>query len=136
MQRTRLRGSSECYSGFRPLVECERRVAEARMRMGQCIANRPGTHIFVPGVGAGNGDLHRGLVMAKFFYFCFYSAIGCLVPFLNIHFVQIGMNGAEIGWLSSVAPLVALGANPLWAALADRWQRYRLLLAGCAASGG
>lgn len=89
-----------------------------------------------PAVGAGGGDFGRGLVIAKLFYFCFFAAIGCLVPFLNLYFAGKGLSGAQIGWLGSIAPLIALTANPVWGAVADRWQIHRQVLALCAFGGG
>ncbi len=89
-----------------------------------------------PAIGAGGGDFGRGLVIAKLFYFCFFAAIGCLVPFLNIYFAEKGLTGAQIGWLGSIAPLIALTANPIWGGIADRWQIHRQVLALCAFAGG
>jgi len=89
-----------------------------------------------PTVEVGGGDLRRGLRVAKLFYFCFFAAIGCLVPYLNVYFAQRGLSGAQIGWLSSVAPLIALTANPIWGGVADRWQIHRRVLALCALGAG
>jgi MFS family permease len=66
----------------------------------------------------------------------FFGAIGCLAPFLNIYFMQKGLTGAQIGWLGSIAPLVALAANPIWGTIADRWQIHRQVLALCALVAG
>lgn len=90
----------------------------------------------LPKVGAGGGDLNRGLFYAKLFYFFFFAAIGCLVPYLNVYFAQKGLTGAQIGWLGSVAPMIALTANPLWGAIADRWQVHRQVLSICAVGAG
>lgn len=46
--------------------------------------------------------------------------------------MQKGLTGAQIGWLGSIAPLVALAANPIWSTIADRWQVHRQVLALCA----
>jgi PPP family 3-phenylpropionic acid transporter len=89
-----------------------------------------------PHIGAGGGNLRRGLATARLIYFAFFAAIGCLSPFLNIYFARQGLTGAEIGWLSSIPPLVALAANPLWGAIADRWHVHRLALAACAFGAG
>jgi MFS transporter, PPP family, 3-phenylpropionic acid transporter len=91
--------------------------------------------MLLPKIGVG-GDLKRGLLYAKFFYFFFYAAVGCLVPYLNVYFAEKGLSGAQIGWLGSIAPLIALFANPLWAALADRRQAHRRIMALCAVVGG
>jgi PPP family 3-phenylpropionic acid transporter len=87
-------------------------------------------------VGADDSNQRRGLVIAKLYYFCFFAGIGCLVPFLNIYFVQQGLTGAQIGWLSSIPPFIALLANPFWGALADRWQVHRWILALCLLTAG
>lgn len=89
-----------------------------------------------PRFGAGGGDLRRGLFVAKLFYFFYFAAIGCLTPFLNVYFARLGLTGAQIGWLSSVAPLIALTANPFWGAVSDRWQVHRWVLALCAFAAG
>lgn len=68
--------------------------------------------------------------MAKSYYFLYFGAIGCLL-FLNIYLQEKGLTGIEIGWLGSIAPLIALIANPFWGAVADRWQVHRLVLATC-----
>jgi MFS transporter, PPP family, 3-phenylpropionic acid transporter len=73
---------------------------------------------------------------AKLFYFAFFGAIGCLIPYLNVYFVQQGLTGTQIGWLGSVAPLIALAANPFWGAVADSRQIHRAVLALCALASG
>lgn len=89
-----------------------------------------------PDVGAGGGNLRHGLRIAKLFYFFYFAAIGCLTPFLNVYFAHLGLSGAQIGWLGSLAPLIALTANPFWGAVADRWQIHRAVLALCAFAAG
>ncbi|MBN1430050.1 MAG: MFS transporter [Anaerolineae bacterium] len=69
---------------------------------------------------------------AKSYYFLYYAAIGCFAPFLNIYLKDKGLTGTQIGWLSSVAPLIALAANPIWGSIADHWQIHRQVLALCA----
>ncbi|MBN1310113.1 MAG: MFS transporter [Anaerolineae bacterium] len=80
--------------------------------------------------------LKRGLLVAKSYYFFFCVAIGCLMPFLNVYFKSRGLTGTQIGWLSSVPPLVALVAGPMWGAIADRWQIHRGVLALCSFAAG
>ena len=80
--------------------------------------------------------VNRGLLVAKGYYFFFFGAIGCLVPFFNIYLQQKGLTGVEIGWLNSIAPLVALASNPFWGGVADRWQIHRQVLALCALVAG
>lgn len=93
--------------------------------------------MILPGIGLRLAEAGRGRLVAKLFYFVFFAGIGSLVPFFNIYLQQQGLNGQQIGLLSAVLPLVALVSNPLWGALADRWQIHRQVLALCAfVSGG
>lgn len=81
-------------------------------------------------------DIRRGLTVSKLYYFFFFSAIGAMVTFFNVHLERIGLTGTQIGLISSIAPLIALTSNPLWGAVADRWQIHRPLLAGLALMSG
>ena len=98
------------------------------------IYRQPRPPTVYPAIGA--TSVKRGLFVAKAYYFLFFGAIGCLAPFLNIFFQQKGLTGAQIGLLSSIPPLVALTANPIWGTIADRWQIHRLVLALCALVAG
>jgi PPP family 3-phenylpropionic acid transporter len=87
-----------------------------------------------PSIGA--RAVKRGLLVAKSYYFLYFAAVGCLAPFLNIYLKDKGLSGSQIGWLSSIAPLIALVANPVWGTIADRWQIHRQVLALCAFAAG
>ncbi|MBN1311612.1 MAG: MFS transporter [Anaerolineae bacterium] len=82
-----------------------------------------------PAIGA--RAVKQGLLVAKSYYFLYFAAIGCFAPFLNIYLKQKGLTGAQIGWLSSIAPLIALTTNPIWGSVADRWRIHRQVLALC-----
>ncbi|GIK39183.1 MAG: hypothetical protein BroJett011_30160 [Chloroflexota bacterium] len=86
--------------------------------------------VLTPNIAA--GSVKWGLFVAKIYYLLFFGAIGSLVPFFNIYLQGKGLSGIEIGWLGSIAPFIALAANPFWGAVADRWQIHRLVLALCA----
>jgi PPP family 3-phenylpropionic acid transporter len=68
------------------------------------------------------------LVWARAFYFCYFAAIGCYVPFINLYFQSIGLSGSAIGALAAMPPLILLVASPLWGALGDRFHVHRFLL--------
>jgi len=68
------------------------------------------------------------LWLASAYYFFYFGAIGCLYPFLNLYFEQIGLNGITIGALSTIAPLLLLFISPAWGAISDRFQLHRHLL--------
>lgn len=94
------------------------------------------TYVLLHRIASDLSQAGRGLLIAKVFYFSFFAAVGCIAPFLNIYLQRQGINGAQLGWLNSVPPLIALVANPFWGSVADRWQIHRLVLAACALVAG
>lgn len=77
---------------------------------------------------AASASVARGLLITKVYYLLYYAAIGTITPFLNVYLEKNGLNGAQIGWISSLPPLISLVANPFWSAFADRWQIHRAIL--------
>jgi MFS transporter, PPP family, 3-phenylpropionic acid transporter len=71
----------------------------------------------------------RALLVPKVFYFCFYAASSCLLPYLALYYRQSGLNGAQIGLLVGVSPIVTWLAAPFWGALADTTRQHRKILA-------
>ena len=92
--------------------------------------------VLAPNISASSLNVERGLHVTKLYYFLFFGAIGAMVPFFNVYLEQIGLSGTQIGLIGSIAPLIALTSNPLWGAVADRWQIHRQLLAGLALASG
>ncbi len=72
--------------------------------------------------------MRRPLALAWLYYFFYYGAFGCYVPFLTLYFEQAGLNGRAIGLLAALPPLVQLTAGPVWGALGDRFAIHRRLL--------
>jgi MFS family permease len=68
------------------------------------------------------------LLLARLFYFFYFGAVGCYVPFINLYFEESGLSGSAIGLLASLPPLMLLGASPLWGAIGDRFRIHRRLL--------
>ncbi|NJM42679.1 MAG: MFS transporter [Anaerolineae bacterium] len=62
------------------------------------------------------------------FYFCYFGAIGCWFPYLNLHYQQIGLAKQQIGLLAALPTLITLFASPLWAGLADKLRAHKRLL--------
>ena len=72
--------------------------------------------------------IERRLLAPKAFYFCFYAAGACLVPFIPLYYRAVGLSGAQIGLLAGLAPIVTWFAAPLWGAIADATHRHRAVL--------
>jgi len=59
------------------------------------------------------------LQIARFF-FIYYIAQGCLIPYLPPYYTSLGLSGSEMALLASIAPLIMVIAPPVWGFLADR----------------
>lgn len=68
------------------------------------------------------------MLLPKAFYFFFYAAGAALVPYLVLHYRQMGLSGGQIGLLAGISPLITLISAPLWGALADLTQRHKAVL--------
>lgn len=64
----------------------------------------------------------------KLFYLFFFAAFGSLFPLIAVYFKQLGMNAVQTGVLIGLRPLVEYFCVPMWALLAERWQKRKLFL--------
>lgn len=62
------------------------------------------------------------------FYFLFYGGAASLLPFLVIFYQSLGFNGAQIGLLTGIPPLITLFGAPLGTRLADATHRHKLIM--------
>ena len=74
------------------------------------------------------GPINRELLIAKAFYFCFFSAFGSLLPLMAIYFKNMGMTPTQAGILIGIRPFVGYLSAPFWADLADRYSLFSLSL--------
>ena len=74
------------------------------------------------------------LVWSKAFYFCYYAAAAALLPFLALHFDDLGLSGRQIGFLAGIIPLVSLVGAPFWSAFADA-VRFHITILGVVIAG-
>ena len=70
----------------------------------------------------------RNLWTLRLYYFLLIGGGGFLFPFVNLFYTQQGLSGTEIGWLSTMASLVALIVAPWWGRRSDTTTHPRLLL--------
>ncbi len=59
------------------------------------------------------------------FYFVYFAALASLMPYFVLFYQRLGFNGAQIGLLTGIPPLITLVASPFWTGLADarRWHK-------------
>lgn len=69
-------------------------------------------------------DLRR----TRFYYFLFYAGTGFMSPFLNLFYLQQGLSGTQIGWITSLGALVTLLAAPFWTQRNASWGNPRRML--------
>lgn len=69
--------------------------------------------------------------LGALYYLCYWSAMALCMPYLNVHYSQLGLTGFQIGLLGALVPLMRLTAAPSASALADRrgWKKRILTLA-------
>jgi PPP family 3-phenylpropionic acid transporter len=68
------------------------------------------------------------MLPAKAFYFAFFAAMSCLMPYLVLHYAQLGLSGRQIGLLAAIPPVITLLAAPLWGGIADATRQHRRVL--------
>lgn len=64
----------------------------------------------------------------RILYFFYFAAYGIFTVYITLYYRQVGLNGTQIGWINTMAPLVGIFSGALWGFLNDRFGRIRLLL--------
>ena len=62
------------------------------------------------------------------FYFLYFAALSCLMPFIVLFYQGLGFTGTQIGLLTGVPPLITLVAAPFWTNVADATRRHKLIM--------
>jgi PPP family 3-phenylpropionic acid transporter len=68
------------------------------------------------------------LLLSKLTFLFYFGAMGCLAPYLSLHYRAIGLSNSDIGLLGGLGPLMTLVAAPLWGSLADILRQHKLML--------
>ena len=62
------------------------------------------------------------------FYLLYFAAFASLLPFFVLFYQQLGFNGAQIGLLTGLPPLITLAGAPFLTGVADSTQRHRFIM--------
>jgi len=62
------------------------------------------------------------------FYLLYYTALSFCAPFVVLYYQELGFNGAQIGLMMGMFPLITLFGAPLWTGLADAKKRHKLIM--------
>ncbi len=65
---------------------------------------------------------------AALYYFLYFAATACLLPYLNLFYRSLGIPDSFIGILAGLTTLTSIVAGPLWAILADALHIHRRIL--------
>lgn len=60
-----------------------------------------------------NKSIYRDLFFARAYYFAFMGGWGFILPFLNLFYISLGLNGTQIGTITSTSSIVGLLFAPL-----------------------
>lgn len=80
--------------------------------------------------------LFNDLFFARLYYFCFMGGWGFILPFMNLFYVSLGLNGKQIGVISSVSAVVGMVVSPLWVGHVKKHPLARRFLQGMLIVGG
>ena len=72
--------------------------------------------------------INRKRLVSKLFYLFYFSAFGSLWPYLSLYFKQLFLSPRQLGILVAVRSLVQFVFTPVWGALADRFNKSKLVL--------
>ncbi len=70
----------------------------------------------------------RNLWTMRIYYFLWLGGLGFFWPFFNLFCARLGLNGTQIGWIASIAALMALIFSPIWTDIAAKSGKGRLIL--------
>jgi PPP family 3-phenylpropionic acid transporter len=62
------------------------------------------------------------------FYFFYFAAASFSLPFFILYYEGLGFNGAKVGVLAGIVPLVIMVGAPIWTRLADAKQCHQLVM--------
>lgn len=66
--------------------------------------------------------------VARAYYCLFFAALGAILPYLGIYYLQINLATYQIGILAALLTAISLVASPFWSFIADRFQLHQKLL--------
>ena len=72
--------------------------------------------------------INRKRLVSKLFYLFYFSAFGSIWPYLSLYFKQLFLSPRQLGILVAVRSLVQFVFTPVWGALADRFNKSKLVL--------
>lgn len=75
-----------------------------------------------------NGLINTKLIPLKMILFCWYAAGACLLPYMTLHMMQLGLTPLEQTAIYTVLPLIQLIGQPIAGYLADRMGNYKPVL--------
>ncbi|KAJ8028476.1 Major facilitator superfamily domain-containing protein 6 [Holothuria leucospilota] len=75
-------------------------------------------------------DYHVNLdfLPIKVVYFLYMAAFACMVPYLPVYFVHLGLTVWQIGIMRGMEPVLVFLLSPVWGAMADKFSKHKFAL--------
>lgn len=70
----------------------------------------------------------RPTIWVRAGYWWHFAGVACFMPFIALHYRQLGLSGFQIGVLAAILPLGVAFLAPIWGAIADKYAAHRLVL--------
>ena len=71
---------------------------------------------------------YPGLFFARLYYFAYMGGWGFILPFTNLFYTSLGLNGKQIGTIASTSAMVGLLAAPVMVSTIKKHPKSRLFL--------
>lgn len=75
-----------------------------------------------------SGSFNRTYWTLNSSFFFLFFAYGAFFPLLTSYLEYIGLNGQEIGYITSIGPIITILTQPLWGMATDRYQNHKFIL--------
>lgn len=74
------------------------------------------------------------MIKRQYYYFCllyflYYISFGAISPYINVYLEGLGLNGSQIGTISSLGLVAGMAGAPLFGMIADKLKNARLSMA-------
>ncbi|XP_006009231.3 major facilitator superfamily domain-containing protein 6-like [Latimeria chalumnae] len=75
-------------------------------------------------------DINKALALTSFFHFVYSAGKSCVIPFLTVHFRQLGLPAVFVGLIMGTKHLISLFWIPSCSYIAKRYGRRRIFILG------
>ncbi|XP_041458774.1 major facilitator superfamily domain-containing protein 6-like [Lytechinus variegatus] len=71
-------------------------------------------------------NINKDFLHIKLIYFTYLGAFACMLPYISVYLIHIGLSVWQVGIIRSLEPVLTFFFSPLWGGVADRYSKHRL----------